>query len=330
MDDREARYRGAEARLWRSLGVEPSERRVRLQRIGIDVRVQELGRGDPVLFIHGASTCGSSWAGLVAAMTGHRCLVLDRPGTGLSDAVPGGTRMPATLLGESLVVDVLDALDIDAADLIATSLGGWFAFRAAAGHPGRIKRLVEFGWTPAAGLDRLPASLRLGSVPGLSGLIARMPATDRSVRQMFRQIGLREAVDGGRVSDEAIAAYAALVNHTPTMANELALGRLFVSPIHGLRPGIALSAADAAHIRAPILLLWGEGDPFGGPDAARRFAAALPDARLEIFSGAGHAVWVDRPETAAARTRAFLAPPRHQAVSPVVDDASGRPAARDW
>ena len=44
--------------------------------------------GIPVLFIHGGPTSGGTWAPLVPRVKGFRCLVLDRPGTGLSDPLP--------------------------------------------------------------------------------------------------------------------------------------------------------------------------------------------------------------------------------------------------
>src|SRR5687767_5615639 len=75
----ELAYRAAEGRLWKSVGVEPVERWLHLERNDVDVRVQEVGEGPPVLFIHGASTSGASWARLVARFPGYRCIVLDRP-----------------------------------------------------------------------------------------------------------------------------------------------------------------------------------------------------------------------------------------------------------
>ena len=85
MGTNETRYRQAEERLWQSFGLRPTEQRVRLARIGVTVRVQEIGQGPPILFVHGGSICGTSWAPLVARLSGFRCLLLDRPGCGLSD-----------------------------------------------------------------------------------------------------------------------------------------------------------------------------------------------------------------------------------------------------
>ena len=81
---RESRYREAERALWDSLGVEPKEGWLRLPSLDTDVRVLELGVGPPVLFIHGGSTSGTSWADLAAALPEFRCILLDRPGAALS------------------------------------------------------------------------------------------------------------------------------------------------------------------------------------------------------------------------------------------------------
>ena len=308
----ETGYRTAEVRLWSSLGVAPDELRVPLAHAGSDVRVQVCGVGEPVVFLHGASTSGSSWADLVAALPDVRSYVVDRPGTGLSDALGRPVRRVEDLveLADHLLPDLLDGLGLATASVVATSFGGYLALRGTLAVPHRVRRLVLFGWPTGAPLGRMPLAMRLGAVPGLGAVMARMPVNDRAVRTMFRGIGLRQAMDAGRVSPEAIAAYAALLNHTPTLRNELALSRAFLSPVHGLDRRLLVSVADRASIAIPVRLVWGDGDSFGGQDIARDFVAPFPDARLEIVAGAGHAVWMDDVGLAAARVRSFLDRPK--------------------
>jgi pimeloyl-ACP methyl ester carboxylesterase len=305
---RETRYRAAEEDLWSSLGVTLSERRVRLAGIGTEVRVQELGAGQPVLFIHGASTCGTSWADLAALLPDVHCLLLDRPGTGLSDPLDPPIRSVADLaaLADTLVVDVLDGLGVDSADLVTTSFGGFFGFRAALAAPDRVRRIVEFGWSAGAQLGRVPLALRLGGTPPLGRLLSYLPTNDATVRRLFRGIGLREAVDAGRVSTEAIRAYGALLRETDTIRNEVEIGGCFLSPARRGDPRLVLSEADRGRISAPVRFVWGEGDPFGGPEIGREFAAAFPNATLEFLPGVGHAPWMDDAEEAAREVRAFL------------------------
>ena len=206
----------AEEHLWRSLGAAPVQRRVLLPRLRSEVRVQEVGAGPPVLFVHGGSTCGTSWADLAIRLPTRRCLLVDRPGTGLSDPLRDPVRDLGDLaaLGDALGPDLLDALALTSADVVATSFGGYFALRGALAAPERIGRLAILGWTAGSPVGRLPPVMRAGTAPVLGELLARAPAGTRTVRSIFRGIGLGQALDEGQISDEAIAAYTALLRRT--------------------------------------------------------------------------------------------------------------------
>lgn len=303
----EARYREAERRLWDSVGLVPNEKRVHLRRIDCEVRVQEIGEGPPVLFIHGASNSGTSWADLVVHLPGYRCVLLDRPGCGLSEQPKTGVDDLAALqaFSDTLVVDVLDALDIERADIVGTSYGGYSTLRAAATHPGRIRRVLILGWTLGADNPELPWFMRLGAVPALGRAMAKMPVTEKTVRAMFKRIGLRGALESGRVPDELVSAYTALLRDTPTMRNELEIGR-WAMTFRGMNADLILDEELLGRIEAPVYLLWGEDDPFGPPEVARAFARRIPGAELEIMPNAGHAVWIDDPKYVAKVIDSFL------------------------
>lgn len=305
--DREARYRAAERRMWASVGAVPSECRVHLAESGVDVRIQEVGDGPPILFVHGASNSGTSWADLARRLQGFRCLLLDRPGCGLSDPLDSPFDDVASLerFSESLVVDVLDALGLESADIVATSYGGYSALRAAAAHPERIRRIVVFGWTMGAANPALPFFMRLAAIPAFGRLGTAMPINERVVRSMFKRIGLRDALANGRVSAELLASYTSLLQDTDTMRNELEISRWNMT-WRGLNKEVILSDEVLSRIKAPIYLLWGENDPFGPPEAARTFAEGLPNATLELLPNAGHAVWIDEPGRAAQVVTGFL------------------------
>src|SRR5262245_34972941 len=91
------RFHDAERRLWTAFAVEVVERRVTLPRSGIEVRVQEAGSGPPVLFVHGTMSAGSVWAPLARLLPDYRCVLLDRPGCGLSTASAADLRDVAGL-----------------------------------------------------------------------------------------------------------------------------------------------------------------------------------------------------------------------------------------
>ena len=302
----EGLYRAAEERLWRSLGVTPTEHRLRLSRNDVTVRIQEVGEGNPVVFIHGANTSGASWAALASRLRDHRCLILDRPGTGLSEPIRGPLNAERVAhLADTLVVDVLDALGLDTADVVATSLGGYIGLRSAAAHPDRMRRMVQFSWPVGAPIDWLPWFMRIMAIPGVGRLVAAMPATERSVRMTFRRIGHGVSLDAGSITREDLDAYLAMLRHTDTMRNELGASGVFVSPLRGLRQ-MLLPAELLGRVRTPTHFIWGEHDPFGSPKTGRDLVALLPNATLEVLAGAGHAPWLDDLDYCAAAVRRHL------------------------
>lgn len=293
--------------MWASVGISPSERRVQLASLGVEVRIQEVGSGAPILFVHGASNSGTSWANLVAKLEGFRCLLLDRPGCGLSEPPPAPFEDVAALerFSDALLVDVLDALGLRTSHVVATSYGGYTALRTAAAYPERLDRVVILGWTMGASNPELPWFMRLAGIPALARLMTSLPVNERAVRSMFKGIGLRDALAQGRVSPQLISTYTSLLRDTDTMRNELEIGRWNMT-WKGLNEDVVLSSDLLSRISAPVHLLWGENDPFGPPEAARRFADNIPTATLELMPGAGHAVWIDDPDHVATTLERFL------------------------
>lgn len=59
-------------------------------------------------------------------------------------------------------------------------------------------------------------------------------------------------------------------------------------------------------IRCPVLILWGEDDPWIPLDRGRALAATMPGARFETLPGAGHMPQLEAPEAVLDRLDAFL------------------------
>jgi pimeloyl-ACP methyl ester carboxylesterase len=149
--------------------------------------------------------------------------------------------------------------------------------------------------------------MRLSVVPGLGRALASVPPPRRAVLAMLRQVGLRQAIDAGRLSAEAVDSYHSLLRDTDTMRNELAGAPGVLRPIRGMNDEILLTDALLARVVAPVLFLWGDGDVFGGAATARTFVARLPAATLQLLPGAGHAPWMDDAAAVATPLAAFLA-----------------------
>lgn len=302
------RYRAAEARLWHHVGVEPVDRRVRLPS-GAEVRVQEVGEGPPVVFLHGGSIAGASWCQLVARLEGFRCILVDRPGCGLSDPIVDGPLRDLASLeayADRLLHDLLDGLALEQAAVAATSYGGFFAFRGAASIPDRVTQLIEYSWLVGAPSESAPIPARMGALPGMQMAMTRIPMSRSMVRSALRQFGLGKAIDSGAFDDVMLDWAHALLRHTDTLANDVRSSPKLFTPVRGQNRDVLLTDTLLTRLEMPTLFVWGEDDPNGGAAIARAFAPRLPNAELFIVPGAEHAPWIDDLDTCVDRTQAFL------------------------
>lgn len=113
------------------------------------------GRLPARVFIHGLGGTGWVAFGHIArhpGLGGHRSLVIDLPGHGLSDRPPDwGYSLDDHA---SAVARVCGAAGVEGIDLVGHSLGGDIAVTVAARNPGLVRRLV----IAEANLDPLPPS----------------------------------------------------------------------------------------------------------------------------------------------------------------------------
>jgi pimeloyl-ACP methyl ester carboxylesterase len=65
------------------------------------------------------------------------------------------------------------------------------------------------------------------------------------------------------------------------------------------RPENLLSDSELRQLTVPVLTIWGDEDPYGGPEIGRRACALIPDARMEIIPGR-HTPFLDNPECCGA------------------------------
>jgi 2-hydroxy-6-oxonona-2,4-dienedioate hydrolase len=303
----EPRYRAAERRLWDEVGAAPVEHRLRLRRNGVEVRVQETGAGPAVLFVHGGpGTSGGIFASLAARLPDFRCLLLDRPGTGLSAPKPLDGPAAIRREAETLAADVLDALGIERAHLVGSSHGSYVALHSAAAHPDRFGRTVHLGCPGFAEGMKVTAFDRLVLLPGVRQLFGLVPSDARSVARTFRELGHGATLDAGTLSPAFFAWSVAIMRDTDTMRHELRTMATMGTFRSGFDPSLTLGPDLLARVASPTHLLWGEHDPYGDAAVARRLADALPNATLDLQPGAGHLCWLDDVDRAVEVVRHHL------------------------
>lgn len=59
---------------------------------------------------------------------------------------------------------------------------------------------------------------------------------------------------------------------------------------------LAEAGKGLGELTCPALVVWGQRDPYLGPELGRAYASQLPNAELLEVEGAGHWPWIDRSE----------------------------------
>lgn len=258
---------------------------------GVSTRVLEAGEGPAVLFIHGLSTRADRWRAAVQeyAQRGFRAIAFDLPGHGL--AYKGQDFDYSSPALASYALGVLDALNIDRAHLVGTSLGGHIAALAAMQAPERVLSLylvAALGLAPLAPAvaEGIRTSVRNTSVEG--------------VRAKLQNVFINRAL-----ATEALIHEESRINSSPGAVDALtALGDYIV---RSLNEDLVLEPVRGLALRMPVGLLWGEEDRMVPLSVGHAAAQALAQEPLPVMPGVGHAPYVEQPAEFTRRWAAFAA-----------------------
>jgi pimeloyl-ACP methyl ester carboxylesterase len=300
--DRAAAFADAERRLFEHYGLTAQRGTLALRDPPVSIGARECGDGSPVLFVHGSGMSGPTWAPVLAHLPDRRCIAIDLPGFGRSAPYSySGRTLRAHAVAQ--LTSVLDALALDRAPIVGTSLGAMWALCLALAAPERVSAVVAVGM-PAVALPgcRGDPFFTLMTLPGLGRVAARILPPPGSVKQTRRSMkGVLGQAALDRTPDELIEIVAAgmrMPGWRQAMWTHLNLAMRAGRP----RPGNALSEAELRSIAVPVRFFWGADDVYGRPAIGQRAAAVMPDATVEVVPG-NHAPFLDDPERLAALIR---------------------------
>lgn len=263
---------------------------------GMELEVEVLGRGEPLLLIMGIGAQLYLWPDALCGMLvdrGFQVIRFDNRDIGRSTwldelDVPDVRRLLARrAVGLSVEADytlsdmasdaasLLEQLGHDSAHVAGASMGGMIAQHLAIEHPGRVRSLTSIMSTPGARrhvLGTKPAALKAllaGPTPTTAD-----EAIDR-MRVLVAAIGGPEAKDDAELSRVARLCFP----HT--------------HPRGFLRHFAAILAsgdrtADLGRVRSPTLVVHGALDPLIPCSAGEATAKAIPGARFEKRPRMGH------------------------------------------
>ena len=277
--------------------IEGGKREVRLRR-GL-IRYRDVGSGPTLVFVHGLLANGVLWRDVVSWLSERfRCVVPDLPLGG--HAVPMGDGVDLSPRGVArLVAEFIDALDLRDVTLVGNDTGGAICQLVVTEHPERIGRLVLTNCDAYEAF--LPWPLRPFQYgPRLLGrrfvdLVAWTLKARAAQRLLLKLVAKR------RMGEATLDAYFGDLIRNAGVRGDVTRFLRQISNRYTL---------DAARrfpgFRRPVLISWGEDDPFFSSRYARRLERDFPDARLKYLPNSRAFVPEDQPAALAWCIKEFV------------------------
>ncbi|MFU2487931.1 alpha/beta fold hydrolase [Thauera sp. WH-1] len=266
---------------------------------GIRTNYHDVGEGFPLLMIHGSGPGVSAWANwrLVMPELARQARVIapDMVGFGFTERPAGQQYTMDAWVDQA--VGLLDALDIEQADLVGNSFGGALAVALTIRHPQRVRRLVLMG---AVGVH-FPITEGLDAVWGYTPSIANM----RRIMDYF-------AWDRSLVNDElARLRYEASIQP----GFQEAFAAMFPAPRQRWVDAMTSPEAAIAALPHETLIIHGRDDQVIPLSTSLKFSQLISRSQLHVFGRCGHWTQIEHSARFARLVSDFLA--EAQADEPV-------------
>lgn len=248
---------------------------------GTGIHYEDLGSGQPLVFIHGWPLSGAMWEYQIVPLmeAGFRCITLDRRGFGKSDQ-PGAGYDYKTMGAD--VAGLIDHLELQDVTLIGFSMGGGEVVEVLTRHnTGRITKamlvssIVPFLLKTPDNPDGVDGSVFDEMIAGVR---KDRPAFLTDFTEKFFGVGLLSSP----VSLPMIAANCELAMHASPLATLACVRAFSQTDLRGMTKGIHL----------PMLIIHGDADAIVPIEASsKRAANMIPDAQLKIYPNAPHGLF---------------------------------------
>ncbi|HJV52008.1 MAG TPA: alpha/beta fold hydrolase [Noviherbaspirillum sp.] len=260
---------------------------------GILTNHHDIGSGFPVLLIHGSGPGVSAWANWRLTMPElakrSRVIAPDMVGFGFTERPDGIAYNLDTWVAQA--VGLLDALDIEQADVVGNSFGGALALAMAIRHPKRVRRLVLMG----------SVGVPFEITPGLDAGWGYEP----SIENMRKLLDIF-AYDRSLVTDElAELRYQASIRP----GFQESFSAMFPAPRQRWVNAMASCEEDIRALPHETLVIHGREDKVIPLSTSLTLAQWIDRSQLHVFGRCGHWTQIEHAQRFARLVGDFLAEP---------------------
>ena len=268
----------------------------------IELYAQEMGRGTPVVLLHGLGGSTYSWRFVAPGLAhSHRVIAIDLKGFGRSGKV-FDTRYSAADQAK-LIAAFLVRRGLTQVTLVGHSFGGQVAMMTALEvsrrDPGRIARLVLID-TPALPQPLSPAVALMRQPVLPYALLTAIPSEILTRIALMGSPGAaREKFERDYTNEDA-RAYAAPFHDAAARHAYIQTARQIVPE------GLPEIVARYRAIHQRTLLVWCRGDQVVPLATGQALSRILPHARLETIEGCNHSPPDENPQALSRALSRFL------------------------
>jgi pimeloyl-ACP methyl ester carboxylesterase len=264
---------------------------------GVKIRFSEMGRGRPVVLIHGFGASLDTWRYITDSLkVDHRLVLLDLKGHGFSDRPPD--EQFSLKDHADIVLGLVRHLGLKDVVLVGHSFGSIVAVLAAL-QASESRDLNITGLVVIDGAlepKYVPVFLNLLRVPLLGWLSVKLTTAPFRTRLMLR----RAFYDDSKVTDDLVELYAKYQRIPGTEHAMIATAKQI------LPENFPLLKDKLAALKIPVLNIWGEQDVIVSRPGAESVCKILPRCRLVTIADSGHVPQEEAPEKVIPPLREFL------------------------
>jgi pimeloyl-ACP methyl ester carboxylesterase len=243
----------------------------------VTIKLHRAGRGQKVLFLHGAGGVPQWLPFFDALAERYELLVPEHPGFGGSDDPPWIHSMSDLAM---FYLDLVEEAGLDRIHLIGNSLGGWLAAEILIRDRSCFRSLVQLA----------PAGIRVKGVPCGDNFIW---GPEEAVRNLYH--------------DQSFADRILALTPTEAQMDVMLRNRFTVAKLGWQPRWFNPDLEKWLHrIKLPALVIWGDDDKIMPPANAALWCERLPDARLVMVDKCGHLPHVEQPAIVAGQILDFL------------------------